>query len=260
MKVEDKLKIYQFLGAEKFQKLVFLVEDIKYEVIDKFFPNIISWYDEIIDKKYYREMKKSNKNDNNQELLMTYKREKLLFRKELVQRKNRNYHYNKNYPTQIIEYLKANKKIHQIGIVRDIGALLLLGIYCLSPLPKFSLLILVFGIYEFVSLFIDFQCINLQNYNLCRFEEEKTIEKLKKLESRTIIRNIEKMEHCLKPVSEVVSQSLEVPTVDMVVDNITTKEQALELLKYAKHQLNSLNDNTREIVNKQKKIGERKNV
>ena len=156
MKTEDKLKIYQFLGAEQFQKIVFWVENIKFKVIHKFFPNIVNWYDKMLDKKYYRNIKKFNKNDNNQELLMSYKREKMLFRKELVQNKNRNYHYNKNHPTEIVEYLKVNKKIHQRGLINDIVILVLLCIYCFLPLPKFPVMMLIFGVYNLVSLFLVF--------------------------------------------------------------------------------------------------------
>ena len=45
-----KIKLYERLGAEKFQDLVFVVEKIKFKIIKKFFPNIEKWFDKRCDK------------------------------------------------------------------------------------------------------------------------------------------------------------------------------------------------------------------
>lgn len=298
MKTEEKLKIYRILGAEKFQKVVFLVEDIKYKIIDRFSPNITDWYNKKIEEKYHKDLKFLENNKRNREVFRKYKidknfpwlvscyekivdkffgsmiklkeyeditgdnlfsrvyqLEKMTFKKEIVQRKNRNYHYNKNYPTQIIYYLKKNKEIHQRGILRNIFVLSLVGGYCLLPLPKFPVFIGIVSVFEVGSLLMNFQCINLQNYNLCRFEEEKTKQKLVDLESRTIKRNIEKVSECIEPVSHVVRDKVGDISIDDIVDSIKTKEQSLELLGYLKSQLTSLQKSNQTDEDKQKKIG-----
>lgn len=102
---------------------------------------------------------------------------------------------------------------------------------------------------------MNFQCINLQNYNLCRFEEEKTKQKLVDLESRIIKRNIEKVSECIEPVSHVVRDKVGDISIDDIVDSIKTKEQSLELLGYLKSQLTSLQKSNQMDEDKQKKIG-----
>ena len=53
-------------------------------------------------------------------LLHEYQKQKLVFRKELVYKQNRNYHYDPNYPTRFIKYLEMNKKIHQRGTIHAV--------------------------------------------------------------------------------------------------------------------------------------------
>lgn len=240
---KDKLKIYRILGAEKFQKVVFKAEDIKFKIIDKFFPNIINWYDKYCDKIYSIKIKLTKDNKNKIELAEKCKMEKLAIRKEMVYKQNRNYHYNKKYPTEFIHYLQLNKKIHQKGLIRNAIILLGLFLYLLTPLPKSLLLLGTIGGYEVLSAFINFECINLQNYNLCRFNEERIKEKLKITEKKNIDKRIEENISIVKPISEIVIKENEVPMVDDILQNITTKEQVVTLLKYTRKQLEEVKNN-----------------
>ena len=49
--LESKKVLYEKLGALKFQKVVFYVEKLKFKIIDKFFPDIDSWFNNYCDKK-----------------------------------------------------------------------------------------------------------------------------------------------------------------------------------------------------------------
>lgn len=98
---------------------------------------------------------------------------KLDFRREFVYHQSRNYHYNKNYPTEFVKYLKLNREIHIRGLIYD-GLMfvpLILGFFTfqvLSPIVFF-----LFTTVLSTKAIIDLECINLQNYNLCRFQNEK---------------------------------------------------------------------------------------
>lgn len=241
MKQETKMKIYRFFGAEIFQKVVFKVEELKYLVIDKFFPNINDWYEKVCDKRYNKIIKKQNL-ESNEKLLKYFQNEKMKFRKENIYKQNRNYHYNPNHPTEFMNYLNFNKKVHVRGAIRNVVSLLIIGgvSLFLGYIPAIGSLL---GIYEVISLFINLECVNLQNYNICRFENERTKKLLVNMEEKQIEKGIKKYGECIQPVSEVIHSQIELPTVDQVVDQITTHEQAVQLLNYAREQLSYMKNN-----------------
>ncbi len=248
----QKKKIYQMLGAEQFQKVVFFVEDVRYKMIDRFFPNIKKWYEATCDKQYL-EMQKRSKKKENQKSLYDYQMTKLAFRKELAYKQNRNYHYNPNYPMKFIEYLEKNKRIHQISFLKNGIFLVLLGLSfsflsAISPILFYCLVAICT-----VGLIKDFACINLQNYNLCRFQEEKIRKRLNELEALKRQESLEKLSKVIKPVSSVIERQLEIPSVEQVIQQVETEEQKQQLLSYAKWQL----DNLKQIKEKpkQKRIG-----
>ena len=241
MKECNKLKIYRLLGAEQFQKIVFKIEELKYKVIEKILPNINEWYEKQCDKKYKKILKRKNQIEN-KELIKYFQQQKLLFRKEVIYKQNRNYHYDLNHPTNFLLYLKYNKKVHVKGLVGNviiISSLLVLTLV----LGEVVLPIVLVGIYEIISLIINFECINLQNYNLCRFENVRMKQALEKKEKYILEQNMKKYKNCIEPVSKTICSQIELPTVDEIINNITTKEQAVQLLEYAKQQLSYIETN-----------------
>lgn len=235
----NKTKLYCLLGAEKFQKSVFLLEKLKYKAIDKFFPNVKEWYESQLDKQFKRKIRRENI-ENQEELLSEYQSQKLAFRKELVYRQNRNYHYNPNYPTRFIQYLKWNKKVHVNGIRRDIVSLLgIVLFWFLFGNPTSVVPFLLLG-GTVLSLVINFSCVNLQNYNLSRFEDEKTYSFLEKWEERKRTQNLEKLGDAIVPVSKAITSQIALPTVEQVVAQIETKEQAQKLKEYVEEQYRRL--------------------
>lgn len=232
---KSKKDLYCFLGAEKFQKLVFKMEKLKYKIIERFFPNIKETYEKISNYHFKKRLKKEPV-ENQQFLLAEYQNQKLAFRKEIVYKQNRNYHYNINYPTRFIKYLEWNKKIHIKGIKKDITLLigtivvtLLLG----NPAPIISGLLIITNA---INLFIDFECVNLQNYNLERFQKKETYALLEKVEEKKQNENLEKLGESIEPVAKAITNQVELPTVHQVTNEIKTIEQTRKLLEYAKEQ------------------------
>ena len=58
---------------------------------------------------------------------------------------------------------------------------------------------------------------------------------------------------CIEPVSNAVNNQIELPTVDEVISQITTREQAVQLLNYAKKQLTYMENNQKK-KQKEKKL------
>lgn len=242
---KSKKDLYRFLGAEKFQKIVFEVEKLKYEIIEKFFPNIKETQERVSNKRFQKRLKNESV-ENQQYLLAEYQNQKLAFRKELVYKQNRNYHYNANCPTKFIHYLEWNKKVHINGMKKDI--IWLLGILISTillgnPMPLVSILL---AFINTVHLLIDFECVNLQNYNLYRFQDKKLYAKLEKLEEKNQLDNFEKLGESVVSVSKAITKQVELPNVAQVVDEIETIEQTRKLLEYVKEQYESMKKNGEE--------------
>ncbi len=250
MKYKTKMKIYRFLGADYFQKLVFKVEKIKYKILDKYSLEVIKWYESMCDQEY----EKSKDDNKTEDRLYDYQLKKLALRKEIAHKQNRNYHYNPNYPTKFVKHIRKNREIHIRGLIVDIIEMIVLIITFpiiveISPILLGILLTIV--ALEFIK---DFECINLQNYNLCRFENEKMKRKLEQLEKSKLQENLKNLSEGSKVVANILKQSLEVPTIDEVVEQVTTKKEQEQLVSYAKEHLDYLRENKQE-KNKQKKLG-----
>lgn len=288
----EKEELYRRLGAEKFQKIVFWIEKAKYYIIDTCFPEIDKWTEKRWDRylkrqQNYLKWKKESKGYqkvqkvgallrqkmhlpekpkeesplDEKELKRQVQREKMLFRKERIRRQNRNYHQDRNHPTQIISYLENNKKIHLTGMIKD-GVLILCSVTSVLLLGTTPLGIL-FLIVGSVLLAVDFECVNLQNYNLCRLSKEKVKKRLEKEENRRTDENFQKLSEVINSVAELVQEKESLPTVDEVVDQVQTKEEIEQLLTYAIEELQYLqslkgSSQKEQNIPKQKKLGERK--
>ena len=156
--MNNNYKINEYLGAKIFKKLVFKLENIKFKISLKFFPNLYSYYE----YKLKRQLDKNLLNEDNEEkrqlLIKNYQNNVLLVRKENNQRKNRNYHIKMNNPNEFVKYLNSNKKIHINGLIRNgisyliIALFIICGIEVLSTIGYIALIINTF------STIINFEC------------------------------------------------------------------------------------------------------
>lgn len=229
--LESKKKLYEKLGALKFQKVVFYVEKIKFKIIDKFFPNIDDWFSNYCDKKVSKICKKNISDEDKNNIIFDYNCKKLIFKRELIEKKNRNYHFNSNNAISFYKYLLWNKKVHEKGIIRDILSILgSIFVICISSgiLSSIAIIIMVYSILAFV---IDFQCVNLQNYNICRFEEKKEL--LSKIEERKRNNDAKNYSNVSDKVYQKLKTSVKTPKSSEVVKSLTKKEELEELRKLA---------------------------
>lgn len=229
--LKRKKILYEKLGALKFQKVVFYVEKLKFKLIDKFFPNIDSWFNKYCEKKITILCKKNISEEEKNNIIFHYNCMKMAFKRELIEKKNRNYHFNSNNASSFYKYLLWNKSIHQKGIIRDvIGILISTFIICLSS-GILNILSIFFLLCSALSLGINFQCVNLQNYNMCRFQEKSQL--LEKIEERKRNCDYKNYSNISDKVYEKLKDSKQIPTSSEVVKSLTTKEELEELRKLA---------------------------
>jgi len=220
---EKKIELCEKLGALQFQKIVFGLEKIKFKVIKKLFPNYIEMLDKIYDKKRDKQLEKLNPEDNRLGVINYYRTQKFLARKEFYEEKNRNYHMDKINPVEFINYLNWNKKVHVNGIKKNVIIILISSVL----IPLFPMISIV-TICELISLVINFECVNLQNYNINRFYQKE--EKLKKIHEYQNSKIIKKYDQCIEIISDELTKTQEIPTVENITSRITTREQ-LEQMK-----------------------------
>ena len=104
-----------------------------------------------------------------------------------------------------------------------------------------------------IGLVKDFECINLQNYNLCRFQEERMKKRLEELEEIRQSENQIRLSKVIEPVSTIIENQIELPSAHQIVQQVKTEEERQQLISYAKWQLENLKKMKEQP--KQKKIG-----
>lgn len=241
--LQDKIKISKRCGSEKFQPVVFKVEDIKYKILKTVCPNFLQYYDKYCDRKRDKKLKKYKSQAKRIEIKREYRLKKMLVRKSYYREQNLNYHMDPNKPMEFRKYLEWNKGIHKKGLVTNAIITPILGIGILLGIPGALPLFLL----ELGSAFINFQCVNIQNYNMYRLEEKEEL--LKKLEEKRLKRNMKNYGEAAKAISETMAKTDDIPTIDDIVANLTTKEQLNQMRNWV---LATINERNSIIENKQK--------
>lgn len=223
---KKKIEKCKKLGAERFQKIVFGVERIKFKVIKKCFPNYLKKYESRCDRMCKKDLKKAHTDEERQMIIAHYREQKLLARKEMNTEKNRNYHLNNIRPTQTVKYLEWNKSVHKSNLIRDMIAfpvligLAIAGVGVAIPLIAGNV----------VSSYINFQCINLQNYNIYRFKSNELV--LKKMEERKTRQREEMFSDAAEVINDAVKESSKdsptIPNIEEVISKIQNKEQLIQ--------------------------------
>lgn len=262
-----KIELCKKLGADKFQKVVFKAEELKFKFIRRFIPRYIEHMDKLYDwigKKELESSKKSLKKYNKikedtiKKLSKTTSEEK---KNKIKQRANRKLKRIKQriIPEEVIKknvqsnkilmrkeyYLSQNRNYH-MDLDRPTEMLSYLeynkrvhmnGLKRNAVfLPIFTGLSVAFPIttplvaYELASTFINFQCVNIQNCNIYRFKQKE--EKLKKIEETRAKTNIKKY----GKVSSIISKELaktedRLPTMDEIIASVGDDKEALAELR-----------------------------
>lgn len=218
-----KMKLYKKLGAEQFQKVVFNIEKKKFSIIKKLFPNFLATYDKHCDKKQAKMIKKAKSEEEIKAIKRNFQISKMAMRKEFIYEKNRNYHIDRNKPTEIYKYLLWNKSVHKNGLIKD-GILIAITSILIACGMMWTIPILIA---EIISAGINFECVNIQNYNICKYKIVE--EKLKKREAKKIDKNIDDYNE----VSEIIDKSLEksenIPSISEIIEQIDSIEKLNKL-------------------------------
>lgn len=235
--LNKQMKICKKLGAIQFKKIVFIVEKTKFKVLKKLVPNYLKYFDKHVDKLTKKRLKEAKTEEEKQIIIYKSKIDKMQERREFYQEENRNYHIRKENPTQIIKYLELNKKIHKNGLVGN-------AIFSLLTIPGLifgSKIAIIFLAFEIIEAIINFECINLQNYNICRLTKVK--DKIEKKEKAKIERDSVLYKEISEDIHKVVMEKDEIPTIDDILacaDTPEKLEQLKQLLAKTKSQRNIL--------------------
>jgi len=219
-----------------FQTKVFQLENIKFKIADKIFPNYYKHAEKRIKNNLKHELKNA-KTEEEKELLIEMARSNVLeLRKEKHRRENMNYHLDVNNPNKTLFWLNKNKEIHKRSLKKNLIIIpiliaLLIGgnLLGFGSLPTIinTLLILMVSL-EAGSTIIDTNCILLQNYNIKRVNRyiEGPYQKRKsKLEKKAI-----EYSGVTSVVSKTIRENEDIPQIEDVISNIQTLEQANKLL------------------------------
>lgn len=235
--LNKKMEICKKLGAVQFKKIVFIVEKIKFKALKKLVPNYLKYFDKHVDKLTKKRLKDAKTEEEKQIIIYKSKIDKMQERREFYQEENRNYHIRKENPTQIIKYLELNKKIHKNGLVGNA----IFGLLTIPGLIFGSKLALIFLVFEIIEAIINFECINLQNYNIYRLTKVK--DKIEKKEKAKIERDSVLYKEISEDIHKVVMEKDEIPTIDDILacaDTPEKLEQLKQLLAKTKSQRNIL--------------------
>lgn len=224
---KKKIALCDKLGAKKFQKVVLKTEELKFKVIKKVFPNFITHYDKYCDRRREKSLKRAKNDSERQKIINDCRNQKIAMRRELNREQNRNYHMDENKPTEFLYYLNWNKSVHKKGLIRNAILLAALsGGLALGIFPVFASI----GIaYELIGAFVNFQCINIQNSHIYRY---KIIEEsLRKREQNRNKNNVANYSQAAKVYARSIEGTMNIPTIEQLIANVKTKEEAEELRK-----------------------------
>lgn len=225
--LKQKIKMCDKLGASKFQPIVLKAEAIKFKVLKDLFPGIQTKYEKYCKKKRDEALELAETEEERRQIIDDYRNQILEWRKELKREKNRNYHMDENKPTEMIQYLKWNKQVHEKGLVKNgiviLGATIALALG-ISPALAATLIALELG-----GALVNFQCVNIQNSHIYRY---KILEPaLKKKEEKRNQNNVANYSQAAKVYARSIEGKVDVPTIEEMIANVRTPEEAAELLK-----------------------------
>lgn len=168
----------------------------------------------------------SLKEYSEEDLIHYFNREKLRVKIEFNNEENRNYHFKMFDVQETLMYLNINKKIHNMGLKSNLFYILLIsgGIFLFDFI--FPILI-VFLSYQSISLFVNFQCINLQNYNILRLESR--LERLESIRKRKMVKKIEMYDSVSKVIAPLLSKQKELPLKEDIVSSLSTSQEFAQM-------------------------------
>lgn len=235
----NKEKLYKMLGSEQFQKVVFAVEKIKFKLIDLLPFNLDAFISKRYNKIYAKKAKKLYSEATKKELKQNLLFKQLHLKKEISRKQNNNYHINFYNIEETKKYLENNKKIHINGLKSNLiyFVILLLPLILSSGVPFIVSLILLF--LNILGTIINFECINLQNYNLERLE--KSSQRLKNIQERKNKKYYENNKEIIEGIKEEFVKNPEILKTQQLLKIAKEKESLNQLRNLVLNELDIRN-------------------
>ena len=193
-----------------------------------------------------RKLKKAESDEECQNIVNDIRNRKMMLKKELLTNKNINYHINKNNISEFRKYLIWNKNIHLNGIKKDI-AIIILSIICLaSPINLIFNISVIALIISILSSIINFECINLQNYNLERLNNYEKRNR-EKIEER-YIKRAKDYDLISTTIKKEFDKTNDIPNPYEILDKINNPvelEQFKQIILETKHNIRYSENNTK---------------
>lgn len=224
----DKEKLAKRLGAKEFQKLVYKVEDIKYSLLKNQLSFLVPIVEKIMKNRKNRLINKTSDPVKQELIENNYKNDLILFRKELNQEKNRNYHFDIDYSKNFKNYLLWNKDVHLKGIIKNLVILALSTAALVLSQGLIFNVALALAIINSIGLVINFECVNLQNYHLARFERVET--KLEERKKNALLQKTQKYGNAINAINKQIEKSDSLPKLDVRQMKIQELEELRNLL------------------------------
>ncbi len=232
----EKLTLYEKLGALKFKKVVLKLEELKFKIPKPFYKKIINLNDKILNKKLKKMLKKETNEEKKKILIRYFNKEKLRARIEYNNKENRNYHFNALNPRETLNYLNINKNIHINGIKSNLlyVSISIVGIIFIKNIIIPLIISICFNL---ISMFINFECINLQNYNITRIEQK--LEKLSKIRKQKLNQKIKLYREISKSLAPLLERDKKIPSKEDIIECIQTEEEIIELKQLIENTIKS---------------------
>ena len=209
----NREKFAKKLGAKEFQKLVYKLESIKYYLL----KNQLSFLVPIVEKSMRTKRDRLIKNTNDpfkQKMIENnYKNELILFRKEMNREENRNYHFDVDYSKSFKDYLLWNKDVHFKGIIKNLIVIALSTTALILSSGFIFNFALTLAIINSLGLVVNFECVNLQNYHLARFE--KVEGKLEEMKKQSLHKKSDKYGNAINAINKQIEKSDSLPKLDV---------------------------------------------
>ncbi len=225
---KKKMKLHQKLGAKQFKKFVLKAEKLRWKITKKFFPKSL----ERIDKRYQdelaKQLKKATSEEEKTEIKKLYQQQILITHREYNLEENRNYHMRFSNPTEIISYLKYNKAVHKSALTRNLVLAIVASSFIVIGVG--TGIAASFIAVQTICAIKNWQCINLQDYNICRFELHKKA--LEEKQRRTREQNDRKYYAANKVIEQALDTTKEkstIPSPEEIISSITSIEQCQQM-------------------------------
>ena len=223
-RLKRNMKIHEVLGAETFKEIVLSVEKAKFKYGKKLFPNFQEFYEKRVDLRTKRALAKAKTDEERKHIKEQALFSKLDMRKEINQEKNRNYHLDENRPKETLSYLEWNKGVHKRGLIKNFAVI---GALSAATVLGYNFILPLIAI-ESVSALINFQCVNLQDYNICRYKIAE--DALVRYAERTKKKKIEQYSDAAELIYDSIEKADEkIPTTEEIIANSKSKEQLRQL-------------------------------